>query len=119
MLRTLAIISNQIVLSLAFLIAFLSPKQSKIEGELCIIHGKENESSFIRRIQALELCSPFPKANQECKEEKQREESNMKKCKRTTTIGHISSTSWSSLYAYYMSFEAWEVRSPTLQTDQS
>ena len=89
-----------------FLIAFLSPKQSKIEGELCIIHGKANGSSFTLRIQALELCSPLPKANQECKEEKQREESNMKKSKRTATVGHISITSWSLLYVYYMSFRS-------------
>ena len=93
MLRTLAIIYNQIVLSLVFLRAFLSPKQSKIEGKLCIIHGKPNGSSFTRRIQAFELFSPLPKANQECKEEKQREESNMKKSKRTATVGHILSTS--------------------------
>ena len=54
----------------------------------------------------MELCSTFPKANQECKEEKQREESDMKKSKRTATVGHISSTSWSPFYAYYMSFRS-------------
>ena len=86
------------------LIAFLSPKQSKKEGELCIIHGKANGSSFTRRIQALELCCPLPKANHECKEGKQREKSNMKKFKRTATVGHISITSWSPFYAYYMFF---------------
>ena len=37
--------------------------------------------------------SPFPKANQECKEEKQREESNMKKSKRIEDVGQISITS--------------------------
>ena len=76
-----------------FLIAFLSPKQSKIEGELYVNHEKANGSSFIGRIQALELWSPFPKANQECKKEKQREESNIKKSKRTASVGHISITS--------------------------
>ena len=65
---------------------------------------KANGSSFTWRIQALELCSPLPKANQECKEEKQREESNMKKSKRTTIVWHILITSWSPLFAYYMSF---------------
>ena len=45
-----------------FLIAFGSPKQSKIEGELCIIHGKANGSSFTGRIQALEFFSPLPNA---------------------------------------------------------
>ena len=64
MLRTLAIVSNQIVLSFdVFDSFFLSPKQSKIEGELCIIHGKANGSLFTLRIQALELFSPLPKAN--------------------------------------------------------
>ena len=48
----------------------------------------------------------FTEANQECKEGKQREESNMKKSKRTETIGHISITSWSPLCVYYMSFRS-------------
>ena len=85
---------------LVFLIAFLSPKQSKNEGELCIVYGKANGRSFTWIIQALELFSPFPKANQECKEEKQREESNMKKSKRTAFLGHISRTLWSPLGAH-------------------
>ena len=51
-------------------------------------------------------CSPFPKSNQECKEEKQRDESNMKKSKRTAYLGHISSTFWSPFYAYYISFRS-------------
>ena len=89
-----------------FFITFWSPKQSKIEGELYIIHGKANGSSFTRRIQAFEVCSPLPKVNQECKEEKQGEESNMKKSKRTETVGHISITSWSPLCTYYMSFRS-------------
>ena len=106
MLRTLAIISNQIVLSFGvFDSFFLSPKQSKIEGELCIIHGKASGSSFTRRIQAFELFSPLPKANQECKEEKQREKSNMKKSKRIATVGLISNTLWNPFYVYYMSFQ--------------
>ena len=45
MLRTLAIVSNQIVLSFGVLIAFWSPKQSKNEGELYIVHGKAFGSS--------------------------------------------------------------------------
>ena len=52
----------------------------------------------------MELCSPLPKANQEYKEEKQREESNMKKTKRIATVGHILNTSWSPFYVYYMLF---------------
>ena len=89
---------------MVLLIVIWSQKQSKIEGELCIIHGKANGSSFTWRIQALELCSPLLKPNQESKEEKQREESNMKKFKRRAAAGHISSTSWSLFHAYYMSF---------------
>ena len=48
----------------------------------------------------------MPKANQECKEEKQRGESNMKKSKRTASVGHISITFWSPFYSYYMSFRS-------------
>ena len=46
----------------------------------------------------------FQKPNQECKKEKQREESNMKKTKRIATVGHILNTSWSPFYVYYMLF---------------
>ena len=45
-----------------------------------------------------------------------KEKSNMKKFKRTATIGHILSTYWSPFDVYYMCFEAQEVRSLTLQT---
>ena len=83
MLRTLAIISNQIELSFGVFDSFMITKAIQDEAEFYIIHGKANERSFTRRIQDLELCSPLPKENQECKEEKQREESNMKKFKRT------------------------------------
>ena len=48
----------------------------------------------------------FAKANQECKEERQREESNMKKFKRRAASGHIQSTSWSPFYTYYISFQS-------------
>ena len=48
----------------------------------------------------------MPKANQECKEEKQRKESNMKKFKRMETVGHISSTSWSPFYTHNISFRS-------------
>ena len=58
---------------------------------------KSNGSSFTRRIQALELCTPFPKSNQECNEEKQREESNMKKSKRIATVGLNLNTFWSPI----------------------
>ena len=54
----------------------------------------------------MELFSPLPKANQECNEEKQRKKSNMKKFKRTATVGNILSTSWSPFHAYYMLFRS-------------
>ena len=54
--------------------------------------AKQMEAHLHKKIQALELRSPFPKPNQEC-EEKQREKSNMKKFKRRAAAGHISSTS--------------------------
>ena len=46
---------------LVFLIAFWSPKQSKNEGELYMIHGKANGSSNTWRIQDFDLRSPLPK----------------------------------------------------------
>ena len=48
----------------------------------------------------------FTEANQECKEGKQREESNMKKFKKRAAAGHILSISWGSFYTYYMSFRS-------------
>ena len=48
----------------------------------------------------------FQKPKQECKEEKQKEESNMKKSKRTASAGHILSTFWSSFYTYHMLFQS-------------
>ena len=49
------------------------------------------------------LCQ---KSKQECKEKKQRKESNMKKSKKKAAIGHISSTFWSPYYTYYISFRS-------------
>ena len=89
MLRTLAIVSNQIMLSFGVFDSFFITKEIQDWGEFYIILGKANGSSFTWRIQALELYSPLPKTNHECKEEKQREKSNMKKFKRTETVGHI------------------------------
>ena len=103
MLRTLAIISNQIVLSFGVFDSFLITKAIQDWGEFFRIHGKAIRSSFTWKTQALELYSPLPKANQECKEEKQREEFNMKKSKRTASVGHISSSSWSPCILYVIS----------------
>ena len=104
MLRTLASVSNQIMLSFGVFDSFLITKAIQYWGEFYIILGKANGSSFTWRIQALELYSPLPKSNQECNEGKQRKKSNMKKFNRTATVGHILSTSWNSFYAYYVLF---------------
>ena len=48
----------------------------------------------------------FSKGKSRMQGGKQREESKMKKSKRTATIGHILSTSWSPFYAYYMLFRS-------------
>ena len=79
MLRTLAINSNQIVLSFGVLIAFWSPKQSKIEGELYIVHGKAFGSSNSWRTKvwiSIALCQSRSKyaRKEQRREEKQSEE---------------------------------------------
>ena len=87
-----------------FLIAFFITKAIQDWGEFYRVHGKAIGSSLTRRIQYFELCGPLPKANHECKEEKIREKSNIKKFKRIATLGHISSTFWGPFHVYYMSF---------------
>ena len=67
MLRTLAINSNQIVLSFGVLIAFLSPKQSKIEESYLESMAKKWKAQIFEE-QALELHSPLPKSFKVCKE---------------------------------------------------
>ena len=98
---------------MVFLIVFLSPKQSKNEVDLCIIHGKANGSSFTWRIQALELRSPLPKPNQGCKKEKQRN------LTRNSRGQQLLDTFRVLPGVHFMHticrFEAREVRSPTLQ----
>ena len=62
----------------------------------------------------MKLPNPLPKPNQECKEEKQIEESNINQGK------HIQDTFRALTGVHFIHtidlFEAWEVRSPTLQT---
>ena len=79
MLRTFAINSNQFVLSFGVLIAFWSPKQSEIEGELYIVHGKAFGSSNSWRTKlwsSVALCQSRSKyaRKEQRREEKQREE---------------------------------------------
>ena len=101
---------------LVFLIAFWSPKQSKNEGELCIIHGKENGSSFTSRIQALELRSPLPKPIKNAMR-KNRE----RNLTRRNSRGEQLKDTFRVLPGVHFihtiyRFESWEVKSPTLQT---
>ena len=79
MLRTIAINSNQIVLSFGVLIAFWSPKQSENEGELYIVHGKVFGSSNSWRTKlwsSIILCHSRSKyaRKEQRREEKQSEE---------------------------------------------
>ena len=63
----------------------------------------------------MELYSPLPKENHECKEGKQREKSNMKNSRGQQLLD----TFWALLGVYFMHticrFEAREVTNPTLQ----
>ena len=69
MLRTLAIISNQFVLSFGVLIAFWSPKQFEIEESYLESMAKQWKS---QKHEELKLWSPLlPWVNPECKEKKQ------------------------------------------------
>ena len=115
MLRTLAIVSNQIVLSFGVFDSFLITKAIQDWGEFFRIHGKAIRSSFTWRTQALELYSPLPKANHECKEGKQREKSNMKNSRGQQLLD----TFWALPGVHFMHaicrFESWEVRNPTLK----
>ena len=115
MLRTFAIVSNQIMLSFGVVDSFLITKAIQDWGEFYRIHGKENGSSVTWRIQALELFSSLPKANHECKEGKQREKSNMKNSRGQQLLDTFRAL----LGVYFMHtifrFEAREVRNPTLQ----
>ena len=101
---------------LVFLIAFWSPKQSKNEGELCIIHGKANGSSFTSIIQALELRSPLPKPIKNAMR-KNRE----RNLTRRNSRGEQLKDTFQVLPGVHFihtiyRFESREVKSPTLQT---
>ena len=115
MLRTLAIVSNQIVLGFGVSDSFLITKAIWDEGELYIIHGKANGSSFTRRIQALELCCPLPKANHECKEGKQKEKSNMKNSRGQQLLDTFRALFGVHFMHTICCFEAQEVRNLILQ----
>ena len=62
------------------------------------------------------LCSPFPKAHQECKEEKQREESKMKHSRGQPLSATSGALPGAQNIHTIFRFEAREVKSPTLQT---
>ena len=104
------------MLSFGVFASFFITKAMQDWGEFFRIHGKANGSSFTWRTQPLELYSPLPKANHECKEKKQREKSNM-----TNSRGQQLLDTFRELHGVHFMhiiflFEAREVRSPTLQT---
>ena len=115
MLRTFAIVSNQIVLSFGVFDSFFITKAIQDWGEVYRIHGKEIGSSFTWRTQALKLYSPLPKANHEYKEGKQREKSNMKNSRGQQLLDTFRVLSRVHFMDTICCFEAQEVRSPTLQ----
>ena len=101
-LRTLAINSNQIVLSFGVLIVFLFQKQSEIEESSLESMAKKMESSETWRTKALKSFA-ISKSGMQGGE-----------AKRNLTwsilddsyFSHFWSTSWSSIYACYMSFRS-------------
>ena len=96
--------------------SFLITKAIQDWGEFYRIHGKAIGSSFTWRTQPLELYSPLPKANHECKEKKQREKSNMKNSRGQQLLDTFRELHGVHFMHTIFHFEAWEVRNPTLQT---
>ena len=58
----------------------------------------------------------FAKANQECKEEKQREKSNMKNSRGQPLLDTFGALSGAQFIHTICRFKAWEVSNPILQT---
>ena len=102
MLRTLAIISNQIVLSFGVLIAFLSPKQSEIEESSLESMAKQMESSETWRTEALKSFA-ISKSEMQGGEAKR----NQHEAFLMTVISATFGAFWSPIYACYMSFWSW------------
>ena len=108
MLRTLAINSNQIVLSFGVLIAFWSPKQSKNEGELYIVHGKAFGSSNSWRTKLWSSIALCQSRSKYARKEHWREENRVKKTEDSSysLLVHFWSTSWSPFSTFYIPFQS-------------
>ena len=65
---------------------------------------------------SFELYSPLPKANHECKEEKQREKSNMKNSIGQLLLDTFKALPGAQIMHTICHFKAREVRNPMLQT---
>ena len=119
MLRTVAINSNQIVLSFGVLIAFWSPKQFKNEGELYIVYGKAFGSSNSWRTKLWSLIVLCLSRSKECKEGTTKRGKTEWRKQRTAaavffcTFGALPKVHF--LHAIYH-FKAQEVKNSTLQT---
>ena len=115
MLRTFAIVSNQIVLSFGVFDSFFITKIIQDRREFYRIHGKAIGSSFTWRTQDLKLYSPLPKTNHECKEGNQREKSNMKNSRGQQLLNTFRALSGVHFMHTICRFKSQEVRNPTLQ----
>ena len=102
MLRTLAINSNQIVLSFDVFVSNLITKAIQHWGEFFGIHGKAMESSETWRTEALKSFA-ISKSGMQGGEAKRNLPWSIPDDSR---FSHFWSTSWSSIYAYYMSFRS-------------
>ena len=108
MLRTVAINSNQIVLSFGVLIAFWSPKQFKNEGELYIVYGKAFGSSNSWRTKLWSLIVLCLSRLKYARKEHWREENRVKKTEDSnySLLEHFWSTSRSPFATYYIPFQS-------------
>ena len=102
MLRTLTIISNQIVLSFSVLIVIWSPKQSKIEESSLESMEKQMESSETWRTEALKSFA-ISKSGMQGGEAKRNLPWSILD---DSHFSHFWSTSWSPIYACYISFRS-------------
>ena len=98
-----------------FLIVFWSPKQSKIEESSMESMAKQLEAHLHEEPKLWSFISPFPKANHECKEGKQREKSNMKNSRGQKLFNTFGAFPRVQFMHTICRFEAREVSNPKLQ----
>ena len=108
MLRTVAITSNQFVLSFGVLIAFLSPKQSKNEGELYIVMAKLLKAQIHEETKLWSLIVLCLSRSKYARKEQRREENRVKKTEDSSCslLSHFWSTSRSPFSTCYIPFQS-------------